>query len=258
MTSLLKRTELNSEFISEILHYSDLGSTNSVAKRMVLKEKKQGFIVISKTQTSGYGQRGNFWESPSGGLWCSIAINPKINPKKIGLIPILSALCVVKALKSYNITTRLKWPNDILNSADNKKLGGILVEGKVSPGFIEYLIIGIGINVNNSPKQFSLPLRKRVTSILEISKNDISLIDLLNKIISYLEDGLFIMIRGEERQILSQWKEWDNVLGRNVKITSNNIEYEGIARDLTQFGQIILELADGREITFSSGTLTLI
>ena len=258
MTDLIKRTELNTEFISEILHFSDLGSTNSFAKKMVLKENKHGFVIISKTQTSGYGQRGNFWESPPGGLWCSIAIKPEINPKSIGLIPILCALSVAKALKSYNIATRLKWPNDILYSDNNKKLGGILVEGKVSPGFIEYLIIGIGLNVNNSLEQFSLPLRGSITSILEISKNKLRLSELLCKVVKFLEEGLIIMKRGEEKQILSEWKEWDNILGRKAIITSNNIEYEGAVKDLTVFGQLILELADGRKITFSSGTLTLV
>ena len=103
-----EKTKKNTEFISEILHFSDLGSTNSVAKRMILKENKQGFVIISKTQTSGYGQRGNFWESPPGGLWCSIALKPVINPKNINLIPILCALSVAKALKLYNISNFMK------------------------------------------------------------------------------------------------------------------------------------------------------
>ena len=225
---------------------------------MVLKEKELGFVILSKTQTAGYGQRGNFWESPQGGLWCSIAIKPNINPSKIGLIPSLCALSVAKALKIYKITTRLKWPNDILNSIDNKKLGGIIVEGKVSPKRLEYLIIGIGLNVNNSLKQFSLPLRKNITTTLEIIKTNISLEKLLHTIITHLEDGLYKMTKGGENEILLEWKKWDNILGMAVKITSNNIEYEGIVKDLTLFGQIILELADGRKITFSSGNVSLL
>ena len=62
---------------------------------------------------------------------------------------------------------------------------------------------------------------------------------------------------GEEKVILLEWKEWDNILGRKIVLTSNNIEYEGIAKDLTLFGQIILELDDGRKITFSSGHVSL-
>ncbi len=257
MTGLLRKTNLDSDLISKIYHYSELGSTNNVAKSMILTEKKHGFGICSKTQTSGYGQRGNYWESPEGGLWCSLAIKPDIKPSKIGLIPSLCALSVAKALKSYNISTRLKWPNDILNSSDSKKIGGIIVEGKVSSKILEYLIIGIGINVNNTLDQYSLPLRTNITTTLEITKTNISLVELLNAIINFLEEGLYRIKSGEEKVILLEWKEWDNILGRKIVLTSNNIEYEGIAKDLTLFGQIILELDDGRKITFSSGHVSL-
>lgn len=225
---------------------------------MVLQDKEQNFGIISKTQTAGYGQRGHFWESPSGGLWCSLALKPEINPRRMGLIPILCALSVAKALKSYHISTRLKWPNDILHSTDNKKLGGIIVEGKVSRKDVEYLIIGIGININTYLKQYSLPLRKDITSTLEITKTHIELEPLLHKIINSLERGFNNMARGEEGDILLEWKKWDNILGRKITITSNNIEFEGIAKDLTKYGQIILELDDGREISFASGNLSLL
>ncbi len=258
MSGLLRKTYLDSDLISTVFHFSEVGSTNNIAKKMILKEKEGGFAVISDIQTAGYGRRGDFWESPKGGLWCSLAIKPDINPSIIGLIPIICALSVSKALESHDIKTRLKWPNDILHSRDEAKIAGIIVEGKVSSKMVEYIIIGIGINVNIELEQFSPPLRNHITSTLKIKRTKISLEELLHTIIFYLEEGFDKMKKGEENHILSQWKQRDNILGRKIVITSNNIEYEGIAKDLTLYGQMILELVDGRKITFSSGNVKLL
>ncbi|MHA1978322.1 MAG: biotin--[acetyl-CoA-carboxylase] ligase [Candidatus Hodarchaeales archaeon] len=258
MSGLLKKTRFDSNLISTIFHYSELGSTNSVAKRMILQEKEEAFGVLSETQTAGYGQRGNFWESPPGGLWGSLAFKPVINPSKMGLIPSLCALSVAKALMSHHINTRLKWPNDILYSDDNKKLGGIIVEGKVSSSLVEYLIVGIGLNVNTPIDRYSPTLRNNITTTLEITKNNISVEKLLHTIIYHLEEGLNEIKMGVENKILAAWKKWENILGMPIRITSNNIQYEGIAKDLTLYGQMVLELADGRKIIFSSGAVTLL
>ena len=123
---------------------------------------------------------------------------------------------------------------------------------------MEYLIIGIGINVNNSLDQFSPPLRKTITTTWEITKTNISLEELLQVILKHLEDGLYKMKIGEEEEILLEWKKWNNILGEKITIISNNIEYEGIAKDLNLHGQMLLELADGRKITFSSGVVSLL
>jgi BirA family biotin operon repressor/biotin-[acetyl-CoA-carboxylase] ligase len=257
LAKLLKTESINSIACPTIYYYSDLGSTNSIARNLISEKQELGFVVISEVQTGGYGQREKFWESPRGGLWCSLGIKPEFRILCLGLVPMLTALSVARALEIYKVKTKLKWPNDILNSSNNKKIGGILVEGKVTQHSLKYLIIGIGLNINNTLDQYSPVLRNEISTTFEILKEKIPLKDLLIEIIKQLEYRLNIIREGGELKILSEWKKWDNILEQNVKIISNNREYHGIARDISKDGQLILELEDGRTITFSSGHLIL-
>ncbi len=253
----MKKEIINSSLCPTIYYYSEIGSTNSIARKLITKKQELGFVILSEIQTGGYGQRGNFWESPRGGLWCSIGIKPEFKISSLGLVPILTALSVAKTLELYKLETKLKWPNDILHSSSYKKIGGILVEGKVSQHSLEYLIIGIGLNINNTLDQYSPALRNKITTTFEILNDKIPLKDMLIEIIKQIEYKLKIMREGGELKILSEWKKWDNILDLNVKIISNNIEYHGIAKDILKNGQLLLELKDGRTIKFSSGHLVL-
>jgi len=257
MTKLVKKERLNSNYCPTIYYYSEISSTNSIARKLITEKQDISFVILSEVQTGGYGQRDRFWESPRGGLWCSIGIKPEFKISSLSLVPSLAALSVAKALELYKLNTKLKWPNDILHSSSNKKIGGILVEGKVSQHSLEYLIIGIGLNINNTLDQYSPALRNKITTTFEILNKKIPLKDILIEIIKQIEYRLNMIREGGEIKILSEWKKWDNILGLNVKIISNNIEYHGIAKDISKNGQLLLELEDGRIIKFSSGHLVL-
>lgn len=257
LPEFLRKDSLNSKMCSTIYHYSEVGSTNNIARKKICGKEDLGFVVISKIQTGGYGQRGSFWESPIGGLWCSIGLKPIFKISKIGMIPILTALGVANTLEAFNVKTRLKWPNDILYSPNNRKIGGILVEGKVSQHSLEYIIIGIGLNINNTVDQFSPPLRDQITTTYEILGDRLPLPVILESVLKQIENNLIRLQNNEEGKILSEWKKWDNIIGLNVKIVSNNIEYFGVAKDISKNGQLLLELQDGRTIKFSAGHLVL-
>lgn len=256
--NFIKEYKLKFQICSSIYYYDNVGSTNNIVKTIMQENNKKNFAVIAQVQTSGYGRRGNFWESPQGGLWSSLLIEPSFDLKNVGLIPSLCALSVAKTLQEYEINTRLKWPNDILFLENNRKLGGILVEGKVKQASMEYLIIGIGLNVNNRIDQFSPQLRTKITSTYMVKKEEINVLELYNKILVNLEKGLRIINSSQGEIILNQWKEWANILGYRLKIISNNIQYEGKAYDISSDGRLILKIDDGRLIKFSSGHVDLL
>lgn len=256
MSNFIKEYKFNSEICSSIYSYSNVGSTNNIARTIMQKNNTKNFAVVAQVQTSGYGRRGNFWESPQGGLWSSLLIEPSFDLKFVGLIPCLCALSVAKTLKQYKIDTRLKWPNDILFLEDNNKLGGILVEGKVTQVSMEYLIIGIGLNVNNRMDQFSPQLRNKITSTYIVKKEEINVLELYHKILKNLETGLEVINASQGELVLREWKEWANILDFRLKIISNNIQYEGLAHDILSDGRLILRMDDGRLIKFSSGNVT--
>jgi BirA family transcriptional regulator, biotin operon repressor / biotin---[acetyl-CoA-carboxylase] ligase len=129
-------------------------STNAYAARIVKDSNKaprlqehNGTVVISETQTSGRGMLGRKWFSPSGGIWMTIILQPELKIQDLSKMTLLAASAIVETLvKNYKISLNIKWPNDIYYS--KKKLSGILAESeKINDS--TYLIIGIGINVNN-------------------------------------------------------------------------------------------------------------
>ena len=257
MANLLRKSKISSNLCPVIYHYSNIGSTNHVAKFLIIEKNKTGFVVVADVQTAGYGQKERFWESPKGGLWFSVAIDPKIPPKKIGIVPILVALSVAKVLESYEIETKLKWPNDILSNM--KKIGGIIVEGNITgTKIIENLVIGIGLNINNTLDQYSPSLREVITSTLEILGYEINLNELLLAILTELELG-FRKIRGlGPDDILSEWKKRDILIGKQTSILLNDVIHRGLVKDITMHGQLVLEKNDGTLIKFSSGEVSII
>ena len=257
MANLLKKSKISSNLCPLIYHYSNVGSTNHEAKFLITEKNKMGFAVVADVQTAGYGQKERVWESPKGGLWCSIAINPKIPPKILGTVPILGALSVAKILESYEIEAKLKWPNDILFNM--KKIGGIIVEGNVTgTKTIEYLVIGIGLNINNTLDQYSPSLRRSIISSLEILGYKINLNELLLAILTELELGFRKISDLGSDEILSEWKSRDILIGKQTSILSNNVMYRGLVKDITIYGQLVLKKKDGTVIKFSSGEVSII
>ncbi len=247
---------IDSKLSPLIFKYGEVGSTNNIARKLI-EENNIGFTVISEVQTAGQGSGDKFWESPRGGLWCSLAIIPKIEIPLLGIVPILSAVAIAEVLDEYNIKTVLKWPNDILLKSNLKKIGGILVEGKTTQMTLNYLIIGIGLNINTTLDQYSHPLRKEITTVFDELKREIDLDILTKKIIFKIEEMCKIMNERGVTPLLENWRSRDNILGMKVKVQTPETEVIGIARDITKYGQLILEIENQEKISISSGSLSI-
>lgn len=258
MSNFIKEIQTTSKLCPKIYSYAELGSTNNLAHQLIEKEGQIGFAIVTETQTAGQGQGGRFWESPRGGLWISLAIKPLINLRFLGMVPILSGVGIANALESFDIEVMLKWPNDLLIHRTLKKVGGILVEGKVTQLSLDYLIVGVGLNINNTLEQFSLPLQEKITTIFEEFQKKIDLNDLMQKIILEVE-RLFDNIRSHGvHSILAEWKQKKNILGMNIKVQSPEGEYQGRAINISPFGQLVIELPDSNKVLISTGTVTLL
>jgi BirA family biotin operon repressor/biotin-[acetyl-CoA-carboxylase] ligase len=256
MAKLVSEKRIDSKLCPKILNFNDVGSTNDLARKYIEEKNDIGFAITAEIQTAGQGQGGTFWESPRGGLWTSIAIKPTIELQSIGLIPLLSAISLVKALEKFNIESTLKWPNDILSS-NFKKLGGILVETKVSQFSLNYIIIGIGLNTNNKIAKYSKYLRTKISTIFEEYKRKINLETLLVEIIQQIEYWIKQIESHGAQIIVETWKNMNNILGMEVVVQSLDTEYKGKAVDISPHGYLILETSHGKRISLSSGTVIL-
>ncbi|MHA1214926.1 MAG: biotin--[acetyl-CoA-carboxylase] ligase [Candidatus Hodarchaeales archaeon] len=258
MIKPITKYSINSKLCPTIFKYKDVGSTNSIAKILIKEENFNSIAIVAETQTSGKGQYGNFWESPRGGLWTTLALKPALEISHLSAIPILSAVAIGNVLASYNLKPLLKWPNDILVADNHKKIAGILVEGKITQFALNYILIGIGINVNNTLDQFSVPLREKVTTIFEETKQKNDIFELLEKIIFEIEGCIKTLKQSGKKSILNEWKKMDNILGMQVKVETSEKTFVGKAIDLTKYGELIINTEDNKLHTFSSGILSLI
>jgi birA, biotin-[acetyl-CoA-carboxylase] ligase region len=147
-----------------IIHFDTIDSTNIKAKELASQNAEDGTIVISEEQTCGKGRLGRSWYSPkSKGIWASIILKPKIDPINASKITLIAAASIVKAFNEIAIFPKIKWPNDIV--LNNKKVCGILTEMSAELNQIHYLVVGIGINVNNSKDDFTEALWSSATSL---------------------------------------------------------------------------------------------
>lgn len=251
----LYERQIDSKLCSKVYYFTEIDSTNKVAQKYLEEGKTIGFVITAEKQNAGYGQRGNSWESPQGGLWCSLVVKPDLELNLLGLVPILTVVGIAEALKDFSVNTLLKWPNDLLIKQNLRKLGGILVEGKITQFSLNYLVIGIGLNINNRINQYSMSLRDSITSILEEINLEIRLDTLLMKVIQKIEQK-FELIRDQGAQaIISAWKNENNILGMNVIVETLETRYQGKAIDISINGHLILETLDGNRVTLSNGTV---
>jgi BirA family biotin operon repressor/biotin-[acetyl-CoA-carboxylase] ligase len=235
--------------------YDTVGSTNNVATQLIEEKNQIGFVVVAEKQYAGSGQAGRDWESPKGGLWASLGIQPQIKFSQLGIVPILSAVGIAKALDTFKIKTLLKWPNDILIKHNLKKIGGILVEGKITQFSLNYLVIGIGLNINNTLDQYSKSLREQITTVYEEFNKKIDLNCLLQEIIHQFEDFFECLRLSGSQSILEEWKEKDNIIGMKVIVQTLEREYQGKVVDISPNGQLVLENSGFNIVNLSTGTV---
>ena len=151
-TKYIKRDKisknLNTKYIGKDMYiFNEVMSTNTIAKFLSMNGVGNGAVVISEKQTKARGRSGKNWESPLGGVWLSIILNPNVTHSKIPLITLATGVAVENTLKRIGIeNAEIKWPNDIL--IQDKKVCGILTEAITSFNTIESVIIGVGIDAN--------------------------------------------------------------------------------------------------------------
>lgn len=179
--------KLSTKFIGHnIKYYETITSTNEIAKKFARDESvPDGTLVISEKQSGGHGRFERAWTSPMGGLWFSIILRPNIEPAHASKITQIVAAALIKTLKNININALIKWPNDIY--VNNKKVSGILTEMKCDMDRINYLVVGIGINVNLSKECFDDNLKDSVTSLMELSGHALDRTKLLKAFLEQFE-----------------------------------------------------------------------
>lgn len=235
----------------KILFFEEVDSTNNKAKQIALEEK-EGTVVISEMQTSGRGRRGREWYSPKGGIYVSFILKPNFSPEKASQLTLVSSLALVETLNALgnNLNSKIKWPNDVLISG--KKISGILTELSSDMEKINYIVVGVGINLNTEKE--TLP--ENGTSLKIEMKEEVSIKLFLKSFLEYYDSIYQEYLNGDINQIIERWKNNSDTLGKKVKIIGINETYEGLAKDIDENGALILQTKE-REIKVYSGDVSL-
>lgn len=135
-------------FWQDIQVFDALPSSIDALKAQADDGAAQGTAVVALAQTAGRGRLGNAWSSPCGGVWLSALLRPALGPQRAGCMSVAAGVAIAQALsKAFEIPVQVKWPNDLW--VRGKKLGGVLVELSTRAQHIEWMIVSVGINVNN-------------------------------------------------------------------------------------------------------------
>ncbi len=231
------------------IHLPSTTSTNDVARDLAARGAPDGTVVITDYQTAGRGRLGRRWLAPPGtSLLCSILFRPPADPGRSPHPTDLSMLCALAAAdaveKATGLPVSLKWPNDlvVVQGESWRKLGGLLAETGVSGDRVEFVIVGVGINVNVPAE--SLPdLAPDATSILAETgwetDRDLLLDHFLDRVASR-----YARWRAGERP----WAEWAArlaTLGRTVRVVTPEGELHGIAEAVDEEGALLLRIPGG-------------
>lgn len=231
----------------------ELESTNVRAKELSRQGGAHGQVVLARCQSTGRGRLGRQWESPKGGLWMSVVLRPNLSLADASKLTLATSVAIVDAFEElFSLRIGIKWPNDLL--FNGLKIAGILGEVVGEWNTVQTLVLGIGINVNFPREQLS-PLLN-ATTLFEILKYDVDLNILAATILKHLEKQVISLEKKEFGKLRACWLERAVGLGEEVRILQGEQIIQGIFKEITIDGALLLVTEDGEQ-SFSAGEVQL-
>jgi BirA family transcriptional regulator, biotin operon repressor / biotin---[acetyl-CoA-carboxylase] ligase len=241
-------------FGTNIHHFYKIGSTNTTAMAAAAEGSPEGSVFLAEEQTAGRGRGANTWQSPrSTGIYCSAVLRPKLPPSDVLALSLAAGLAVQSAIRQVDsrVSADLKWPNDVL--IDGKKVCGILTEMNAEATRVRYIVVGIGINVN----QQSFPKDLAATSLHLVSGSEWSRVEVAAALLKSLDREYRNLVDNSDarRDILRRFaanSSW--VCGKKVRIEENGLAFEGTTEGLDERGFLLVRTPHGLQ-TVLSGTV---
>lgn len=242
----------------EIHLFDSLDSTNRFAKTLVSDGRVDKTLVVSTFQSGGRGRLGRRFESPKGGIYLTLLLNPDCQLEDAMLVTSASAVATARAIeKVCHLTCSIKWVNDLF--LDGKKVCGILTEGVlgVESGKISTLAVGIGINFCTDRKAFSSELGNIATSLFDGSDSipaDVDAHELVAVLVKELE-----MLAGQlpGRAFLSEYRSRSMVLGKEVSVQSGRYTYAALVEAIDDNAHLVVVDRQGNTKVLSSGEVSI-
>ena len=237
--------ELKSNWVGKNLwYYDEIDSTNNRAMALGEERAPHGTTVVADQQNGGKGRRGRTWLSPSGtNIYVSILLRPEFDVQKAPMLTLLMAYSVTEVLReAEGLDARIKWPNDIV--LNKKKVCGILTEMTMKDSDIDYVVIGVGINVNN--EEIPQELTISATSLKLETGKEINRAVLLARILERFEKESEAFVKAGDLSVIQDGYNQILVNRENqVRVLETGNEYRAIAHGINHLGELLVEREDG-------------
>ncbi|MBI5599908.1 MAG: biotin--[acetyl-CoA-carboxylase] ligase [Deltaproteobacteria bacterium] len=236
---------VSTETIGRDIHFfPSLDSTNAKALALARDGAPEGTVVVADSQERGRGRLGRKWISPAGtNLYTSVILRPAIPPHMAQTLTLLSAVAVAETIALFSpVTPAVKWPNDIL--VDSRKVAGILTEMSSETDRINFVVIGIGVNVNWDMKNAPDEIRRTATSLKEKKGADVPRVEFVAALYSSLEKWYKIFNKEGRLPIVKAWRGWFNGEGKPVKVKGSP-DTKGLCLGIDDFGALLVRLSSG-------------
>ena len=246
-------------FGKTVISYQKVDSTNTVAYELAGKGLDEGAVILADEQAHGKGRHGRVWMSPAkGGIYMSCILRPKMPPNEIPRITLLAAVAVAKSIRGFTgLSAMIKWPNDIL--INSKKVCGILTEMKAEQDTVNFVILGIGVNVNTKAKQLPKEASSLSEQLRQVNRDEkVSRVELAKTILETLEAEYEGLKEKGFKPIIEEWKHLSDMLGSRIKVILPNRTFEGQAHNIDADGSLVVRLDSGVLEKVSSGDIVVV
>ena len=247
--------QIHTKWAGKTVHFArKTDSTNLWIKRLAKEGAPEGTLALAEFQSAGRGRLGRSWEVPEGtSVMMSILLRPKFEPQYAPMLTLVMGMAVAKAVKKFGFDVSIKWPNDVVVS--HKKICGILTEMGVRDGKIDYAVIGVGINVNI--KEFPEEMADKATSLYLESGKEFDRSQIPGLVMEAFEEYYekfaatcdLSGLKEEYESILANYNQPVRVLAKEP--------YEGVARGITDGGELLVEKTDGTIVAVSAGEVSV-
>lgn len=237
-------SRMHTKWIGKEVYYKDItASTNLDVKKLLEDGAKEGVLVVGGQQTQGRGRRGRSWQSPPDtNIYMSLGLRPDYQPDLAPMVTLIQALAVAKAVQEVcDLQVEIKWPNDVV--IHGRKICGILTEMSAEAGYIQYVVIGTGINVNI--REFPEDIRTTATSLCMEKQETVLRAPIIAKTMEYFENYYEKFLKtGDLSLLLDDYNQILVNCNTEVRVLDPKHEFQGIARGIDNLGQLIVEKED--------------
>jgi len=253
------KQNLAGKFIGHQLHYyEEIGSTNDEAFRLGVAGAPEGTALIAERQSAGKGRMQRVWHSPAGvNVYTSIILRPHFEPVRAPQISIAAGVAVAETINQYCPgKVQLKWPNDV--QIGGKKICGILAQMKMSVNTIDFVVVGIGINVNLNHEEFPPDIQEIATSLSIETGNEISRLELIIRLYENMAKWYKELLQNGFSPIKEKWLSLSPMIGKPVSVMFQDETVSGKAIGIDEDGSLILLAVGNKEIKVSAGDATIL